>query len=73
MELQEGTVDYRWRYTDHQGHDVSGPDTRFGDQAEAEDWLGQQWQDLLEVGVDQVTLLNREAEVYGPMSLHPAT
>ena len=66
-------MDFRWRYADDQGHDVAGPDERFTDQATAEDWLGQRWQDLVELGVDQVTLLHREAEVYGPMSLHAAS
>jgi hypothetical protein len=65
-------VDFRWRYADDDGHDVAGPDRTFTDQADAEDWLGRQWQDLLDQGVGQVTLLRGEAEVYGPMSLHPA-
>ncbi|HEY3749778.1 MAG TPA: hypothetical protein VGL80_11290 [Pseudonocardiaceae bacterium] len=64
-------VDYRWRYQGETGQDVAGPDVRFEDQAEAEEWFGEQWADLLEQGVDQVTLLHGEAEVYGPMSLHP--
>ncbi len=63
---------FRWRYADDDGRDVAGPDVRFADQAEAEDWFGQQWQELLELGVGQVTLLHGETEVYGPMSLHPA-
>jgi hypothetical protein len=52
--------------------EVSGPEVEFADQAEAEDWLEQTWSRLLDAGVDQVTLLHGEAEVYGPMSLHPA-
>ncbi|HEX5406152.1 MAG TPA: hypothetical protein VFX16_28075 [Pseudonocardiaceae bacterium] len=65
-------MDYRWRYQGETGADVPGPDVRFDDQAEAEEWFGEQWGDLLEQGVHQVTLLHGEAEVYGPMSLHPA-
>lgn len=65
-------MDYRWRYIDATGRDVTGPDVRFADQTEAEEWFGQRWEELLEQGVDQVTLLHGEAEVYGPMSLHPA-
>jgi hypothetical protein len=65
-------VDYRWRYQDEDGHEVPGPEVRFGDQAEAETWFGEQWEDLFDQGVHQVTLLHGEAEVYGPMSLHPA-
>jgi hypothetical protein len=66
-------MDFRWRYADGSGRDVPGPDESFDDQVVAEDWLGGQWQDLLDAGVEQVTLLHGEAEVYGPMSLHPAT
>jgi hypothetical protein len=65
-------VDFRWRYQDGDGQDVDGPDVRFADQTEAEEWFGEHWPELLELGVHQVTLLNEEAEVYGPMSLHPA-
>jgi hypothetical protein len=64
---------YRWRYLDEDGHDVAGPEQTFDEQAEAEDWFGQRWSDLLADGVHQVTLLYGEAEVYGPMSLHPAS
>jgi hypothetical protein len=65
-------MEYRWRYTDAQGRDADGPAIGFDDQAEAEDWLSGAWQELLEAGIDQVTLLQGGAEVYGPMSLHPA-
>jgi hypothetical protein len=64
-------VTYRWRYEDRRGTAVPGPDLRFTEQSEAEDWLGANWQALLHGGVDQVTLLDGEDEVYGPMSLHP--
>lgn len=66
-------MDYRWRYQDGDGRDVPGPDLSFEDQADAETWFGEQWENLLAAGVAQVTLLHGEAEVYGPMSLHPAT
>jgi hypothetical protein len=65
-------VDYRWRYQDQTGHEVAGPDIRFDDQNDAETWFGEQWPGLIEQGIDQVTLLHGEAEVYGPMSLHAA-
>ncbi|MGW6446954.1 hypothetical protein [Lentzea sp. NPDC055074] len=64
-------MEYRWRYQDAQGRDVAGPDVMFADQAEAEEWFGAEWRDLLDAGVDQVTLLHSDTEVYGPMSLHP--
>lgn len=64
---------YRWRYADAQGRDIPGPMDDFTDQAEAEDWLSGAWRQLLDSGVEQVTLLHGEAEVYGPMSLHAAS
>ncbi|SDP63407.1 hypothetical protein [Lentzea jiangxiensis] len=66
-------MEYRWRYQDAQGRDVTGPDVMFADQTQAEEWFGDQWRDLLDAGVEQVTLLRSESEVYGPMSLHPAS
>ena len=62
----------RWRYEDISGAVVSGPEAGFDDQDEAEEWLGREWQSLLEGGVAAVTLLNGTDEVYGPMSLRPA-
>jgi hypothetical protein len=38
-------------------------------QADAESWLGENWRELREAGVAQVTLLDAGSEVYGPMSL----
>ncbi|HKN97143.1 MAG TPA: hypothetical protein VJX10_08515 [Pseudonocardiaceae bacterium] len=66
-------MDYRWRYQDDDGRDVPGPDVSFDGQPEAETWFAEQWSDLLAGGVTQVTLLHGEAEVYGPMSLRPAS
>ena len=51
------------------------PDTRiliFPTQAEAEAWLSEEWTTLADAGVEQVTLMRGEVEVYGPMSLSPA-
>jgi hypothetical protein len=62
----------RWRYHDADGAETSGPDVGFDDQADAEEWLGREWQGLLDAGVHAVTLLNGDEELYGPMSLHPA-
>ncbi|GAA2042777.1 hypothetical protein N0X72_06765 [Streptomyces carpaticus] len=44
----------------------------FGTQGDAESWIGEIWKDLLDEGVDQVTLLEDGSKVYGPMSLHEA-
>lgn len=40
-------------------------------QGDAESWIGESWGALREQGVDQVTLLEGDREVYGPMSLNP--
>jgi hypothetical protein len=42
----------------------------FPSQSDAESWIGEMWRDLLDDGVDQVTLFEGDREVYGPMSLH---
>lgn len=59
-------MEYWWRYG-------AGParSDGFADRAEAEEWLGEAWSELLDQGVDEVTLLAGDDEVYGPMSLHP--
>ena len=54
---------YFWRYD---GADSPG----FDDQQGAEDWLSENWRDLADQGVDQVTLHSGDEVVYGPMSLH---
>jgi hypothetical protein len=40
-----------------------------GSQSDAESWLGEQWRELAEAGVAQVTLFDDERKVYGPMPL----
>ena len=62
-------MDYQWRYTDGLGADVPGPDVTFADQTAAEDWLSANWPDLLDGGIEEVTLLEDDTVVYGPMSL----
>jgi hypothetical protein len=66
---------WSWRYEDHSGAVVrtgEHPAEEFPTQADAESWLGEQWRDLLDGGVEQVTLLENGVPVYGPMSLRPA-
>jgi len=50
--------------------DAELAEQRFQNQADAESWVGEAWPDLADAGVDQVTLLEHDREVYGPMSLH---
>ena len=68
---------WTWRYEDPSGDSVVPMDTAptaeaFPNQADAETWIGEHWRDLLAAGVAQVTLLEDEREVYGPMGLAPA-
>jgi hypothetical protein len=67
-------VAYRWRYENAEGTvvvpDLDDAYEDFASQAEAEAWLGQTWQVLLDSGVDQVILLDDGAVVYGPMNLY---
>jgi hypothetical protein len=63
-------VTFQWRYLGAAGTPVDGPAEEFDDQGEAEDWFGATWEELREQGVDAVTLLDGDTEVYGPMSLH---
>jgi hypothetical protein len=60
-------VEYWWRYD-------AGPrrSAGFADQPAAEEWLSASWDQLRDQGIDAVTLLAGEDEIYGPMSLHPA-
>jgi hypothetical protein len=68
---------WRWRFEDRSGAEVEAGAVAaavdlpgFPSQSDAESWLGEVWRELLEDGVDQVTLLEADREVYGPMSLH---
>lgn len=65
---------WQWRYEDATGAVTPqaaelDAGNRFSSQADAESWLGENWRVLLDAGVHQVTLLEEEREVYGPMSL----
>ena len=67
-------MQWNWRYEKADGTVVVEiPDPvvsgGFPSQAEAESWIGESWRDLLDAGVDQVTLLDGDRVVYGPMSL----
>lgn len=46
--------------------------TSFPSQSDAESYIGETWQALLDGGVTAVTLYEDDHEVYGPMSLKPA-
>ena len=61
---------WSWRLEKADGQEVGRSEETFTTQADAETWLGETWRGLREEGVDQVTLLDDESVVYGPMSLH---
>src|SRR3712207_9340616 len=65
---------WRWRFHDASGAEITlpGATTVFPSQSDAESWIGEQWRDLLEAGVEAVTLVDGDRTVYGPMSLRPA-
>lgn len=67
--------DWTWLYFDAHGETMEGPSlvTRgFPTQSDAENYLGESWRDLLDAGVEAVTLRQGESVVYGPMSLRAA-
>jgi hypothetical protein len=45
----------------------------FPSQAEAESFIGESWRELLDAGVEQVSLFDGDRKIYGPMSLRPPT
>jgi hypothetical protein len=68
-------MSFSWRYEALYGSTVTSPglpQEKFPTQADAESWIGESWRELLDGGVDQVTLVEGDRVIYGPMSLHPA-
>jgi len=69
------TMDWTWQTQRADGtsaESILSNDSSFPTQSDAESWIGENWQELLEEGVEQVSLLNGATVVYGPMSLRPA-
>ena len=69
------TAQWTWTYLDADAAVMTGNalvTTGFPSQSEAESWLGEQWRELADMGVDAVTLEHDGAVVYGPMSLRAA-
>lgn len=50
---------------------AAGLAPRFDDQVAAEEWVGLFFDDLLEHGVEEVSLHEEDRLLYGPMSLRP--
>jgi hypothetical protein len=69
------TSEWIWTYLDADATAMTGEKlvaTGFPSQSDAESWLGEQWRELADAGVDAVTLEHEGAVVYGPMSLRAA-
>ena len=67
-------MSWSWRYETTGGSTPDGQPERsqdFPTQADAETWIGESWQELLDDGVAQVSLLEADRVVYGPMGLRP--
>jgi hypothetical protein len=65
---------WTWQFEAADGTLLSAPDlpvVPFPNQADAESWVGESWRDLVAKGVEQVSLLHDDQQVYGPMSLRP--
>ncbi|WP_433255171.1 hypothetical protein ACQPYK_14215 [Streptosporangium sp. CA-135522] len=65
---------WHWRYENANGGVVTegvAPSDTFPSQADAESWLGESWRELLESGVEKVTLLEEDRVEYEKMSLRP--
>ena len=66
---------WTWRYEAADGSEVDPGEVAggaFPNQSDAESWVGETWRELLEAGVHQVTLMEEDRKVYGPMGLNPA-
>ncbi|PZS35385.1 MAG: hypothetical protein DLM58_04005 [Pseudonocardiales bacterium] len=61
---------WTWRLESVDGSELSDPASpAHSNQSDAESWLGEHWRELAAVGVIQVTLLEADKQVYGPMPL----
>lgn len=64
---------WTWRVEGADGADVvlDFDVPEFSAQGDAESWLGEEWRSLADAGAAQVTLVDDDRVVYGPMSLAP--
>lgn len=58
-----------WKCLSGSGEEIERETESFPTRGDAESWLGEAWADLAGAGVESVTLLEGDREVYGPMSL----
>ncbi len=65
-------MSWTWRLESKNGKQLDSIEVPvFDNQSDAETWVGDEWQTLLEEGVDAVTLLEGDRIEYADMSLHP--
>lgn len=64
-------MSWTWRCQRADGSPAQDAGQAFPTRSDAESWLGESWRELAGRGVDAVTLLEGDREVYGPMSLRP--
>lgn len=65
-------MSWTWRYETADGAPLDEPARKeFQNKGDAESWLGEVWRELLDGGVDQVSLLEDGRLEYGPMGLAP--
>ncbi len=63
---------WTWRLLQADGTPAGdGRSQAFPSQSDAETWIGENWRELLESGVESVVLTEEDREVYGPMGLRP--
>lgn len=62
---------WTWRYEKSDGTLVPAPggQEEFPGQGDAESWIGENWKDLVDGGIDQAVLLDDDKVIYS-MSLH---
>jgi hypothetical protein len=69
------SANWSWLFLDAHGNAVEAEGVAtsgFPTQSDAESYLGESWRDLLDAGVEAVTLREDDTVVYGPMSLRAA-
>lgn len=62
---------WTWHYFTA-AQEPAGTSQEFPVQADAEAWIGVSWQEVLESGVESVSLFEDDRLAYGPMGLRPA-
>lgn len=61
---------WTWTLEDSDGN-VLGRTENFESRSDAESWVGEEFESLVEAGYTQVSLFDGDDQIYGPMSLLP--